>query len=137
MRRSTEPADREQQLLQHARREGLLIMAVWTAALVWSVAVGHALGYRPAANDLPPFAAAAVGVAASPGGSGPLSLAAARIAGDRPTSDIQVVLGMPAWVFWSVVLPWGLCFLFSIWFCFAHMADDDLGRDPDERQEYA
>jgi hypothetical protein len=39
---------------------------------------------------------------------------------------------MPDWVFWSVVLPWGLCFLLSIWFCFWYMADDDLGQDVEE-----
>ena len=40
---------------------------------------------------------------------------------------------MPDWVFWAVVLPWGVILLFSAWFCFAFMADDDLGRDPEER----
>jgi hypothetical protein len=38
---------------------------------------------------------------------------------------------MPAWVFWGVVLPWGVCLLFSVWFCFGYIADDDLGRDPE------
>jgi hypothetical protein len=50
----------------------------------------------------------------------------------RNPDDIRLILGMPDWVFWSVVLPWGLCLLFSAWFCFRYMADDDLGRDPDE-----
>jgi hypothetical protein len=36
---------------------------------------------------------------------------------------------MPHWIIWSVVLPWSLCFLFSIWFSFVYMADDDLGKD--------
>jgi hypothetical protein len=87
---------KEQQLLRHARREGLLIMAVWALALAWSVGVGYVLGYRRAADE------------------------------------IGLVLGMPDWVFWSVVLPWGLVLLFSVWFCFFFMADDDLGRDPEE-----
>ena len=94
------PPDRpgkEQQLLRHARREGLLIMAVWAACLVWSVGSGYLLGYH------------------------------------RDPATIGLIFGMPDWVFWSVVLPWGLCLLFSVWFCFAFMADDDLGRDPDER----
>jgi hypothetical protein len=50
----------------------------------------------------------------------------------RDPQDIRLILGMPDWVFWSVALPWGLCLLFSSWFCFAFMADDDLGQDPDE-----
>jgi hypothetical protein len=86
----------EQQILQHARREGLLLLAVWAAALVWCTTVCYLLGYR------------------------------------RPAQAMTLVLGMPDWVFWGVVLPWGLCLLFSGWFCFAYMADDDLGRDPDE-----
>ena len=50
----------------------------------------------------------------------------------RKPEDIGLVLGMPDWVFWTVVLPWGACLLFSTWFCFAYMADDDLGQDRDE-----
>ena len=87
---------KEQQLLRHARREGLLIMFVWAAALVWSVGCGYLLGYR------------------------------------RNAADLRLILGLPDWVFWSVVLPWGLVLLFSVWFCFFFMADDDLGRDPEE-----
>jgi hypothetical protein len=91
-----EPAGREQKLLRHARREGLLIMAVWAAALIWSVGSGYVLGYT------------------------------------RRPQNIGLILGMPDWVFWSVVLPWGTCLGFSAWFCFAYMADDDLGHDPEE-----
>jgi Protein of unknown function (DUF997) len=91
-----EPAGKEQRLLRHARREGLIIMLVWAAALIWSVGSGYVLGYNRA---------------------------------DQP---IPLILGMPAWVFWSVVLPWGICLLFSVWFCFVYMADDDLGQDQDE-----
>ena len=40
-----------------------------------------------------------------------------------------LILGMPDWVFWSVALPWAVCFVLSTWFCFGYMADDDLGRD--------
>jgi hypothetical protein len=55
----------------------------------------------------------------------------------RDAADIRLILGMPDWVFWSVALPWGLCLLFSAWFCFAYMADDDLGRDADEGDGHA
>jgi hypothetical protein len=92
---------REQQLLRHARREGLLIMAVWALALLWCVSSGYFLGYR------------------------------------QPPEEMHLILGMPAWVFWSVVLPWGVCLLFSVWFCFGYMADDDLGQDPEQRHDHA
>jgi hypothetical protein len=94
---SPAPPGKEQQLLRHARREGLLIMLVWAAALAWSTGAGYVLGYR------------------------------------RDPAEVGLILGMPDWVFWAVVLPWGLALLFSSWFCFVFMADDDLGRDPEDK----
>ena len=47
----------------------------------------------------------------------------------RPAQEIDLILGMPDWVFWSIVFPWGICLAFSVWFCFGFMADDDLGQD--------
>jgi hypothetical protein len=96
-----QPAGKEQQLLRHARREGLLIMAVWAAAFLWSIGCGYTLGAH------------------------------------RRPEEIGLVFGMPAWVFWSVVLPWSLCLAFSVWFCFGYMADDDLGKDPEEGEHHA
>ncbi len=55
----------------------------------------------------------------------------------RRAEDVGLILGMPDWVFWSVVFPWGLCLVFSTWFCFRFMADDDLGQDPDEGPGHA
>src|SRR5262249_49362882 len=50
---------------------------------------------------------------------------------------IGLILGMPDWVFWSVVVPWVLCLVFSVWFCFGYMADDDLGQDREEGPGHA
>lgn len=91
-----ETTGKEQRLLRHARREGLLIMAVWAAALLWSCLGSYATAYR------------------------------------RPVEQITLILGMPDWVFWFVALPWAVCLAFTAWFCFAHMADDDLGQDLEE-----
>jgi hypothetical protein len=96
MTNSSAPADREQELLKHARREGLVILLVWAIALIWSVSVSYLWGYN------------------------------------RPAAEILLILGIPDWVFWSVFVPWGLAFIFSIWFCFAFIADDDLGKDPED-----
>ena len=87
---------KEQQLLRHARRESLLVMAVWAVALAWSTVCGYVMGYDP-------------------------------------HREVSLILGMPDWVFWAVVLPWGIVLVFSAWFCFFFMADDDLGQDPDEK----
>jgi hypothetical protein len=87
---------REQRLLRNARREGLVIMAAWAVALLWSVGVSWLWGYG------------------------------------RDARDIGLVLGMPDWVFWGIALPWAVGLVFSVWFCFRYMADDDLGQDPEE-----
>jgi hypothetical protein len=58
------------------------------------------------------------------------SVGAAYVGGyDRDPASIRLVLGIPDWVFWSVVAPWGVCLLFSTWFCFRYVADDPLGKD--------
>ena len=43
--------------------------------------------------------------------------------------DIRPILGMPSWFFWGVMLPWGLCTLFTIYFAGFVMTEDDLGED--------
>jgi len=40
--------------------------------------------------------------------------------------NLAIVWGIPAWVFWGVMLPWMLATLFSIVFCLFVMQDDDL-----------
>jgi hypothetical protein len=50
---------------------------------------------------------------------------------------MTLILGIPDWICWSVILPWVVCLLFSIWFCFRYMADDDLGHDPGEGPDRA
>ena len=46
--------------------------------------------------------------------------------GETGTDTPDMVWGMPRWVFWGVFLPWLAADAFTIWFCFAFMADDDL-----------
>ena len=45
---------------------------------------------------------------------------------------IKTVFGIPAWLFWGIAAPWIVANLFTTWFCFAYMKDDDLGGNPDE-----
>lgn len=92
---------KEQQLLKHARREGLVIMVVWAVALLWSVVGSYVTGYG------------------------------------RDAGQVTLILGIPDWVFWNVVVPWGLCLVFSVWYCFRFMADDDLGEDQAEGPDHA
>jgi hypothetical protein len=55
----------------------------------------------------------------------------------RDPDTVTLILGIPDWVFWSVIVPWGFALLFSVWFCFRFMADDDLGEDQDEGAGHA
>jgi hypothetical protein len=43
--------------------------------------------------------------------------------------DLHPILGMPSWVFWGFIVPWGVCAAFTSWFAGFFMVDDDLGRD--------
>ncbi len=50
---------------------------------------------------------------------------------DRPLglADLHPILGIPAWFFLGVILPWLACGAFIAWFAGFYMADDDLGAD--------
>lgn len=49
--------------------------------------------------------------------------------------ELKFVFGFPHWIFWGVVLPWGLCTLISGWFAFFFMQDADLGDTDDAPQQ--
>jgi hypothetical protein len=44
-------------------------------------------------------------------------------------ADIRPVFGVPSWVFWGYLVPWGVSALFTFWFAGFFMSDDDLGSD--------
>ncbi|MBM80729.1 MAG: hypothetical protein CMJ78_09065 [Planctomycetaceae bacterium] len=46
--------------------------------------------------------------------------------------EFQTVLGIPKWVFYGIVVPWLLADVFTTWFCFCYMKDDDLGGEEEE-----
>lgn len=52
---------------------------------------------------------------------------AARYAYNRSADDLTYLFGMPDWVFWGVVVPWGVCLVLSLWFSW-FMEDDELER---------
>jgi len=43
-----------------------------------------------------------------------------------PNQPIETVLGMPAWVFWGIFLPWIVSAAFTTWFALARIADHPL-----------
>ncbi len=40
--------------------------------------------------------------------------------------DVQLILGMPAWVVWGVLVPWLSATVFSVVFALFYMSDDAL-----------
>lgn len=52
--------------------------------------------------------------------------------GYRGSTDplaMKLVMGMPSWVFWGIVVPWVVSMGFTIWFALCFMKDHDLGSD--------
>jgi hypothetical protein len=45
--------------------------------------------------------------------------------------ELATVWGMPSWIFWGILVPWLVADVFTTWFCFWYMADDDLGEAPE------
>lgn len=48
--------------------------------------------------------------------------------------NFSTVFGIPAWLFWGIFTPWAVADVFTIWFCFFYMKDDDLGEDSGETE---
>ena len=44
----------------------------------------------------------------------------------RDPESLTFVLGFPDWVFWGIVLPWGICTIVASFFAFFVMKDEDL-----------
>jgi hypothetical protein len=51
---------------------------------------------------------------------------------DRKPESLTFVLGFPDWVFWGIVVPWGICTIGASLFAFCFMKDEEL---PDSQTE--
>ena len=47
---------------------------------------------------------------------------------DKDVESMQLVIGIPAWIFWGVLTPWVVATGFSVWFGLVFMKDDTLDR---------
>ena len=50
----------------------------------------------------------------------------------REDGTVETVLGIPAWVWWGVALPWIVMGVIAILLCLVFIQDDDLGHTADE-----
>lgn len=94
------PRRAEDPLLTSARREAIIVFAIYTAAMLWSVLYSSWYGYG------------------------------------RSLEDLKFVFGLPDWVFWGVVVPWGAATLASFLFGALFMRDERLDEDPEEAGEF-
>ncbi len=50
-----------------------------------------------------------------------------KLYGYSPTDEpLTTVMGMPSWVFWGVILPWGVSATISCWFALTQIQDHPL-----------
>jgi hypothetical protein len=47
--------------------------------------------------------------------------------GQYDPATFETVLGIPKWLFWGIAVPWLVADVFTTWFCFCYMKEDDLG----------
>lgn len=97
-------------LYRNARREAVLIGAIWLLALTWTVGYCWLRGYQ----HEPDSWALQEGLAVQ-----------------RTPANFQHFFGIPDWVFIGILVPWLLCSAFTVGFCLG-MRDDDLGAEADE-----
>lgn len=92
-------------LYHHARREAVIIVLIWFAALVWVVGYCYLRGYTHPADSWLVRSGLAVG----------------------PEELVARVWGFPSWVLFGIVIPWLVASAVTILFAQFVMADDDLG----------
>jgi hypothetical protein len=49
----------------------------------------------------------------------------------RSVESLTFVLWFPDWVFWGIIVPWGICILLSTVFALRVMGDESLGEEID------
>ena len=54
---------------------------------------------------------------------------------NRSLDSLKFVLGFPDWIFWGVLVPWGVCIVLSVWFGATFMRDEDLGEELPEQED--
>lgn len=51
---------------------------------------------------------------------------------DVTPENVPMIMGIPTWTFWGVLVPWLAADVVTTWLCFRYIKDDDLGQAEDE-----
>ncbi|MGE3805660.1 MAG: hypothetical protein AB7K24_13370 [Gemmataceae bacterium] len=113
---------RDDPVYLRTRREAFMILALWALCFLYSVSYCYFNGY----TSHEPLPGAVGGDVAEL--AGPLE------SYNRKPDSLTMPLGIPDWVFYGVVIPWGLCVLVSVLFCLFVFVEEDLGPDEDEEE---
>ena len=124
------PHTREDPVFVSARREALIVLATWLAALIWSVSYCYTHGYVSDVSRISDPKSVEVRDSAEPGGVPELWVNR----GNGP-ERVRFVLGFPDWIFYGVALPWWICTAFSLFFGAFLVRDEDLGADIEAADE--
>jgi hypothetical protein len=98
------------QLFRNARREALLVLVIWTLALLWTVGYCYLYGYQHDSESW---------------------VVQSGLVEPRTAENFQHFGGIPDWVVIGILLPWLICSAFTAGFCLG-MKDDDLGAEAEE-----
>ena len=120
-------------------RELVVILLLFGVCFVWTIGVSALAGYNVAQHGV----SEASGESSQTGSTGKHEVEGqaddSTLFGEKVGPDVgnmsngqmaaSIVLGMPSWVFWGIVLPWIIIDIAVIWFCFRFMQSNSLPQD--------
>ena len=102
---------RDDPVFLDSRREAIFILCLWCSCFFWTICWCYHNGY--------------VQHASVPGHITEFLPDHTGWDRDPATLVTPLGLGIPDWVFWGIAVPWVLCIVISMWFCFWFMRDDE------------
>jgi hypothetical protein len=100
----------EDPIVRSSRREAVLTVVIWASTLAYTVGYCYTHGYSRGA------------------GTNDRKL-------DASLEGMTFYFGWPDWVFWGIVVPWGVCTVVSAIFAFVFMRDAPLAAEGGDEPE--
>ena len=125
MSKTSSPDLVEDPIYRNCLREAKFILGLWTCCFLYTVIYCYLNGYL-VHEPLP-----------SSTGPGVTSLLGPLESLNRKPDSVTFPLGLgiPDWVFYGIVIPWGVCVVASFWYGLYLLAEDDLSDGAEESDE--